>query len=108
VSFLLLLGQMGIFGVGIVVDQWRGYSLPALAESRRRVGRRSGVDLAGYTGPFSRSHRIHWPFLRISYTILERKKKKKKKKKKKEEVEEKRRSISVLLFFFFFFFKKKY
>jgi hypothetical protein len=46
-------------------------------------------DLVGYTDR---------PFLRISYTILERKKKNE---------EEKSISISILFFFYFFFFKKK-
>jgi hypothetical protein len=44
------------------------------------------LDLTG-------SRRIHRPFLRIPYTILERKKNE----------EEKNKSISVLFFFYFFF-----
>jgi hypothetical protein len=66
-----------------------------LAGSRRRVGRRSGVDLAGYTGPFS----VYRPFLRIPYIVYNIRKKKEMKKKRTDRY----------LFFscIFFFFKKK-
>jgi hypothetical protein len=87
--FLLILGQMGIFEVGIFVDRWRGYSRRISTTSWTKIRRRSRrihrpflqilPDLAGYTGPFSRSpdlDDVHRPFLRIPYTILERKKKK--------------------------------
>jgi len=69
----------------------------ALAGSRQRVGRRSSADLAGYTGPFSRSSEIYVRIL-ISYTILGRKKKE-----EEEEEEEKNRYRFVLFFFLFFF-----
>jgi hypothetical protein len=79
---------MGIFGVGIFIDRWF-FSLawvfsPALARSRRRVGRRSGVDLTGYTGPFRRSSDIY-VCIRISYTILGRKKKKRRRRRRRKE-----------------------
>jgi hypothetical protein len=62
-SFLLVAGVVGVFrffcsfSTKWVFLEWVFSSIGGvgiLAGPRRRVGRRSGSDLAGYTGPFSR------------------------------------------------------
>jgi len=86
--FLLILGQMSIFEVGIFVDRWCGYS------------RRISTDP---TGPFSRSRQIAGSRRRTPalspYTVYNIRKKKKMKNKRTDQY----------LFFscIFFFFKKK-
>jgi hypothetical protein len=107
--FLLILGQMGIFGVGIFIDRWffllAWVFSPALTGSRR-VGRRSvriSPDTRALSGdPVRYTYVYVYIYIYIVYNI--RKKKKIRRRRRKERID----IYSFILFFFLFFFKKKY